>query len=177
MSANQQHVLSWLPFKAAETPFSRDAVGWVIVGLNLLSALWSTFVFLGFLRLSPVEWVMINTCAPCVYLFAVAFLLKSPLVMVTAALLMLRYGTGGLFAFSWEGINLTAQVGHLLMTAGAIYTLWRVIGERRWQALAGGLALGLVILIPFSLLQGAWFKARPGLLERLFSGDYGPPGQ
>ena len=63
-----------------------------IVGLNLLSAVWSTFVFLGFLRLSPVEWVMINTCAPSVYLFAVAFLLKSPLLMVAASVWMLRFG-------------------------------------------------------------------------------------
>jgi hypothetical protein len=177
MSANPSHVLSRLPFKAAEAPFSRDAVGWVIVGLNLLAAAWSTFVFLGFLRFSPVEWVMINTCAPCVYLFAIAFMLKSPLLMVAASLLMLRYGTGGLFVFSWEGVNLTAQVGHLLMTVGAIYTAWRVINERRWQALAGGIALGLLVLIPFTLLQGAWFKARPGLLESLFSGSYGPPGQ
>ena len=60
---------------------------------------------------------------------------------------------------------------------GVVYTAWRVIRERRWGALAGGIALGLAVLIPLTLLQGAWFKAHPGLLERLFSGDYGPPGQ
>jgi hypothetical protein len=177
MNANPSHVLSRFPFKAAATPFSRDAAGWVIVGLNLLSAAWSTFVFLGFLRLGPVEWLMINTCAPCIFFFAAAFLLKSLPLMVAAALLMLRFGTGGLFAFSWQGVNLVAQVGHLFMTAGVIYTAWRVIGERRWRALAWGVALGLAVLIPFTLLQGAWFKARPGLLESLFSGEYGPPGQ
>jgi hypothetical protein len=177
MDINSSRTLSWLPFKAAETPFTRDVAGWAIVSLNLLSAAWSTFVFLGFLRLSPVEWVMINTCAPSVYLFALAFLLKSPLLMVAASVWMLRFGVGGLFVFSWEGVNLTAQVGHLLMTAGVLYTAWRVIGERRWRALALGAALGLAALIPFTLIQGAWFKARPGLLESLFSGEYGPPGQ
>jgi hypothetical protein len=177
MSINQSHVLSRLPSKAAEVPFSRDAAGWVIVGLNLLSAAWSTFVFLSFLRLGPVEWVMINTCAPSIFIFAIAFLLKSPPLMVAASVWMLRFGFGGLFAFDWEGVNLVAQVGHLLMTVGVVYTAWRVIGEQRWRALAWGVALGLVTLIPFTLLQGAWFKARPGLLESLFGGDYGQPGQ
>jgi hypothetical protein len=38
MDINQPRTLSWLPFKAAEIPFTRDVAGWTIVGLNLLSA-------------------------------------------------------------------------------------------------------------------------------------------
>jgi hypothetical protein len=145
--------------------------------VNLLSALWSTFAFLGLLRSGVVGWVMLNTCAPSIYLFAVGFLSRSPTVMVAASVLMFRYGTGGLFAFGWGAYNIIAQIGHILMTLAVIYVIVHVVRSKNWWALGWGMALGLAVLIPMMIAQGWWFDAHPEMLEMLFSGDWGPAGQ
>lgn len=157
--------------------FKRNAIGWTLTVANTLSALWSTFVFLVLLRTGVVGWVMLNTCAPCIYLFVIGFLFKNPVVMVASSVLMLRYGTGGLFAFGWDAYSLPMQIGHILMTLAGIYVGATLIRRRAWKTLAWGIVLGLVILVPLMLVQGWWFSAHPETLELLFSGDWGPPGQ
>ena len=152
--------------------FRRGVVGWIMAVVNGLSALNSTYVFLGTLKTGVVGWLMMNTCAPSIALFVAGFLLGSPVVMVAASVLMMRYGTGGLFVFDWRGYNLYAQAGHILMTLAVIYVLVDNVKHRRWQALALGAALGVAILVPLTILQTAWFNAHPGMLEMLFSGTY-----
>jgi hypothetical protein len=154
-----------------DTGFKRDAVGWIFVVLNMLAALNSTFVFLTVLNTGPVGWLMLNTCAPSIFLFVAGFLLGSPVVMVAASVMMFRYGTLGLFAFSWDGYNIPAQIGHTLMTLAVIYVMVYIGRNKLWRMLMPGLGLGLAILIPFTLIQTAWFDAHPGILEELFSGN------
>jgi hypothetical protein len=160
---------------AVDAPFRRDAVGWILAALNALSAANSTYAFLALLKVGIVGWLMMNTCAPGIALFVLGYALASPVVLTTAAVLMLRYGTVGLFVFGWEGINLIAQMGHIVMTLAAVYVGYRLIRERRWRALAVGAGIGAALLAGLALAQGAWFSAHPGMLEMLFSGDYGPP--
>jgi hypothetical protein len=87
---------------------------------------------------------------------------------------MFRYGTLGLFIFRWDGYNIIAQIGHLLMTVGVIYVGVRVVRARAWRALALGAALGAAILIVYAIAQGAWFAAHPDMLEALFEGTLVP---
>jgi uncharacterized membrane protein len=157
----------------AEAPFKRNKTGWVITILNILMALNSTFVFLGLLKVGLDGWLMMNSCAPSIALFVAGFLLESPILMIASSVLMFRYGTLGLFVFSWSGTNLIAQVGHILMTIAVLYTLVDLLRNRRWKSLGLGLLLGAAILIPYLIAQERWFAARPGMLENLFSGDYG----
>ncbi|MBN1992968.1 MAG: hypothetical protein JW953_09705 [Anaerolineae bacterium] len=166
------HFKQSLAVERAEAGFKRDVIGWVLVVFNVLLAFNSTFVFLTVLNTGPAGWLMLNTCAPSIFLFAAGFLLGSPVVMAAAAVLMFRYGTLGLLVFTWDGYNLIAQVGHILMTLAVIHLIVNLVRQRLWKTLLLGLAWGLAILIPLMMVQGAWLNAHPGIVEQLFSGNY-----
>jgi hypothetical protein len=154
--------------------FKRSALGWTLAVLNLLASLNSAYFFMGQLRSGVVGWLMMNTCAPSVFLFVLGFLCGSPMVMTAASVLMFRYGTLGLFVFAWDGYNIIPQIGHILMTLAVIYVLVEAIRNRRWKSLGWGVAVGVAILIPLIIVQYAWFGAHPGLMEQLFSGSLYP---
>ena len=167
----------WLTGEREGVGFKRSGVGWALSVLNLLAALNSTFFFLVMMRSGVVDWLMMNTCAPSSALFMAGFLLGSPVVMVAGSVLMFRYGTLGLFAFGWDGYNIIAQVGHVLMTLAVIYVVVAVVRGRRWRELVLGIALGLAILVPLMTVQTQWCNAHPEALEMLFSGEWELPGQ
>lgn len=153
-----------------DKPFKRGRTGWVVVGLNLIMAAISMNFFLGMMKSGLTGWLMMNTCAPSIFLFALGFLLGSPAVMVAGAIAMFRYGTLGLFVFSWTGGNLIAQVGHIFMTLGVIYTVLYVVRNKRWKSALQGLALAVLLLVPLTIVQENWIRAHPEIVEKLFSG-------
>jgi len=140
-----------------------------------VAALNSTFFFLTALKSGIVGCLMMNTCAPSIALFVIGYLLGSPVVMVAASVPMLRYGTGGLFAFGWDGYSLIPQIGHLLVTLAIVYVMLYIVRHKAWKTLGRGLALGLAILIPFIVLQTWWFNAHSEMLKMLFSRDWSFP--
>jgi hypothetical protein len=157
-------------------PFHRGWGGWTLASLNVLAALNSSWFFLAVLGTGVEGWLMMNSCAPSIALFASGFLLARPILTVAGAVMMLRYGTLGLFVFGWQGPNLFAQGSHVLMTLAVLYVAGDLIRARRSRALALGTALGLAVLLPYMLAQHLYFTAHPGLLEQLFSGSFGVPG-
>jgi hypothetical protein len=154
--------------------YKRGVLGWLLAGLNFLAALNSTYFFLGQAQVGATGWLMLNTCAPSIALFLLGFLLASPTILVAASVPMFRYGTLGLFAFAWDGYNIIPQIGHILMTLAVLYIAVDVVRRRDWKALGWGLALGFAILIPFMMVQNAWFETHPEMLEKLFSGNIMP---
>ena len=161
----------------SEIGFKRNRAGWVLVVLNTLMAINSANFFLGMLKTDVTGWLMMNTCAPSIALFVVGFLLGSPMLMIAASALMFRYGTLGLFVFSWSGGNLIGQVAHILMTLAVIYVLVDVARNKRWKALGLGVLLGIAILIPLTVVQTMWINANPEMVEKLFSGNLTLPVQ
>ncbi|MBN1121236.1 MAG: hypothetical protein JXJ17_09160 [Anaerolineae bacterium] len=153
-------------------PFKRGVLGWIAAGLNALAAINASFVFLVQMKSGVLGWLMMNTCTPSIALYLAGFLIGSPAIMTAGSVLMFRYGTLGLFVFSWDGYNIFAQVGHLLMTAAVILTAVDIVKNRRWRQLWIGLAVGAVLVVIFAIAQNAYFAAHPGLLEALFSGTY-----
>lgn len=166
-----------LATEQTEAGFKRDVAGWVLVVLNTLAALNAAFFFLGTLKASVGEWMMMNTCTPSISIFVIGFLLGSPLMMVAGSVLMFYYGTGGLFVFGWDGYNIIPQIGHILMTLAVIYTVVHVVRGRSWKTLGLGVLLGLAIFIPLMIVQTRWLSTHPGVTEMLFSGNWEIPGQ
>lgn len=154
-----------------EAVFKRNLGGWAVAILNTLMALMGANFFLGMLKVSVGDWLMMNTCAASIALFVAGYLLGSPLVMMASAVLMFRYGTLGLFVFSWNGGNLIAQAGHTLMTLAVIYVGVDVVRRRRWKALGLGALLGMAILFPLETIQTMWIVSHPDLAAKLFSGS------
>jgi hypothetical protein len=142
-----------------------------------LAALNTAFFFLGMLKASVGEWLMMNTCTPSIAIFVLGFLLGSPLVMAAGSVLMCYYGTGGLFVFGWDAYNVIPQIGHILMTLAVVYTVVHVVRGKSWRTLGLGVLLGLAILIPFMIVQTRWLSAHPRVAETLFSGNWEIPGQ
>ena len=172
MEAVSQTSVQAVETKQEAAPFKRGIAGWIISGLNTLAALNASFVFLVQMKSGVVGWLMMNTCTPSIVLFLIGFLAASPVVMVAGSALMFRYGTLGLFVFSWDGYNIFAQIGHLLMTAAVAYTAVNIVKNKRWRQLWIGLAIGAALIVILAIAQNAYFAAHPGLLEALFSGDY-----
>jgi hypothetical protein len=166
-----------LATEQTEAGFKRDVAGWALVVLNTLAALNAAFFFLGMLKASIGDWMMMNTCTPSIAIFVIGFLLGSPLVMVAGSVLMCYYGTGGLFVFGWDGYNVIPQIGHILMTLTVIYTVVRVVRGRRWRTLGLGVLLGLAIFIPLIIVQTRWLSTHPEVAEMLFSGNWEIPSQ
>jgi len=85
--------------KATTDRFTWDKTGWWLVGLNLAMAVNSTIFFTTQLKSGLDGWLAINSCAPSIFIFCLAYLIKNRAVMAVGAGLMFRYGTLGLFIF------------------------------------------------------------------------------
>ncbi len=72
---------------------------------------------------------------------------------------------------------LVAQASHVLMTLAVLYVAGDVARARRYRALRAGIALGLAVLVPYTLAQHLYFEAHPGLLDELFAGSFEVPGE
>jgi hypothetical protein len=153
----------------------RNVIGWVITVLNILMAINSSYFFLGKLKVGIEGWLMLNTCAPSIILFAAGFILANRKIIVAGSLCMLRYGTLGLFVFGWSGMNLVVQISHLIMTAGVCYVAADLVRSKQYKDALWGLALGACLLLPMMYLQSVWFEAHPKMLEQLFGGNFSPP--
>ncbi len=159
---------------AVNPVFKRGIAGWAIAMLSALSAINSSFYFLGQIHTGVAGWLMLNSCTPSIAFFLAGFLAASPTVMAAATVWLLRYGFVGLFVFPWDGINIIAQVGHLLMIAASIYVIVDIIRHKRWRALWTGALIGVAVLVPFMIVQGMWLNAHPEITEALFNGTFMP---
>jgi len=118
---------------------------WALIILILVNALWSTFVFLVFLKVPVYYWVFLNICAPTIYLTIVALLLENKVFMNAMIPFLIFFGTGGLFMFNWSSIMLQAQLTHILMTITAIYIVLSSLDAKRKMLV--GFAIGIVVVL------------------------------
>jgi hypothetical protein len=170
------NVMKELFYPSQEAVFRRTWPGWVIVVLNTLLGILSANFFLGMMKVSFPEWLLMNTCVPSQMLFILGFLLGCPMIMLAGSVAMFYYGTLGMLTFSWTGGNLFAQAGHICMTLAVLYTVLEAIRAKRWKSWAAGVTLGILFWIPFNLSQFFFFTDHPDLAKDLFSGNLIPPG-
>jgi len=146
--------------------------GWVLAILTMLTAINSTYFFLGVGKTGVYPWLMMNSCAPSILLFFIGYILANPVILGIGAAMMFRYGTLGLFIFSWQGPNLIAQVGHIFMTLSVIFVVWRLQKTREWKKFLIGVVIGAIILVGYGILQHLYFSEHPEVLEQLFHGEW-----
>jgi len=123
---------------------------WALIVLILVNALWSTFVFLVFLRVPVYCWVFLNICAPTIYLTIAALLFKNKVFMNAMVPFLMYFGTGGLFLFNWSSIMLQAQFTHILMTITAIYIVLSSLDDKKKMIV--GFTIGIVAILILTIL-------------------------
>jgi hypothetical protein len=80
-------------------------------------------------------------------------------------------GTGGLFVFPWSGMNIIAQVSHLLMTANLALMLFDLFRLKDFRAAAIGLLLGTFIFSWFLAVQQNYVSSHPREMKELLGLD------
>lgn len=126
----------------------------ILAVILLLTVANSTWYFLGIAKVSVVQWLVFNACAPS----SIAFLLglifyfrtKNKMWLTIALVPMMFFGTMGLFVFPWKsGIDLLTQFSHIIMTLNIVLGLWITLKEKDYKALGNGLLTSVLIGIPF----------------------------
>lgn len=126
----------------------------ILASILLLTILNSTWYFLGIAKVSVVQWLVFNACAPSsiVYLLGLAayFRTKNKMWLSIAVVPMMFFGTMGLLVFPWSsGIDLLTQFSHIVMTLNIAMGLWITLKGRDYKALGTGLLASVLAGIPF----------------------------
>ena len=126
---------------------------WVLALLLLLATFQSSYYFLAVKRVGVSAWLNFNACAVANLTYLVGFVLwavsGARWLMCLAVLPLLFFGTGGLFVFSWSGMNIIPQAGHILMTANVGLLVLDIFRSRDFRAATVGLLLSIGIFSMF----------------------------
>jgi len=128
-------------------------LGITIAILNALSAINSTWFFLGMAKVSLIEWIIFNACAPSIILFLIGYLLKNKIIQAMSIPALAFFGVGGMFVFPWTGMNIIAQVGHIFMTAAIIWMINGIFKDKSFKEAAIGLLLAAFFVNAFIATQ------------------------
>lgn len=146
-------------------------IGIVLAFLLLLTIINSTGFFLGKLKVSLLEWIVFNACAPSSLAYLIGLVLffttRNKIWLTIAAVPIFFFGTMGLFIFPWGGFNLIAQVSHILMTLNLIWAFTVVFMFLDYKALGSGLFVSLILFIPFITYQQMYCRSHAEDLMRI----------
>lgn len=152
-------------------------VGFILSLLLLLVTIQSTFFFLKKLKFSVLEWIVFNACAVAniTYLSGyILFLLFAEKILMYAAVLpLVFFGTGGLFVFSWKGMNIIPQISHLIMTLNAAYVVWLAFGTGDFKVASVGLFIGIPVFSAFIAFQQRYAYTHPDKLAKIMNPPVG----
>lgn len=88
------------------------------------------------------------------------------------ACFLIRFGTGGMFAFPWDGYMLSSQFSHILMTLLAAFIIYIGIKSEdplKKKKIIGGLAIGLVAIMIINYMVFPLMLTDPLAVEMLES--------
>ncbi|MDP4276175.1 MAG: hypothetical protein Q8914_00945 [Bacteroidota bacterium] len=140
--------------------------GIILACLLFLMTLNSTWYFLGVAKVSVLQWLVFNACAPSSVAYLAGFILfltRGNKVWLSVAVIpIFFFGTMGFFVFPWNGYNLMAQISHITMTLNMLWGLWLVLKEKNFEALGKGLLISTVIFVPFISFTQDYCRAHAG---------------
>jgi hypothetical protein len=119
--------------------------------LLLLITIQSVIYFFMVLKVSFIQWLFFNACAPSNILFLAGFtaylVSGNRVVMHMATVPMFFFAITGLFIFPWDGFNIVPQVCHMLMLLNIAWTFFVTLKTQDYKPAAVGIALGMVISV------------------------------
>lgn len=144
--------------------------GMVLAILLLLITIQSITYFFLVLKVSFIEWVFFNACAPSNLLFLagyVMYLLSGNRVVLHMAIIpMFFFAITGLFIFPWDGFNIVPQICHFLMLLNIAWTFVTTFKTEDYKTAAIGILLGMIISV-FIGFQQRYVITHRGDLKRL----------
>jgi len=146
-------------------------VGIVLASLLFLMSVNSTWFFLTQLKVSIFEWSIFNACAPSSFVYVLCFLIyliwKKEVFLPVAIVPLFFFGTGGLFVFPWDGMNLFAQASHIVMTLNVIWVIYVTLKTARYKPLAIGLLFSILLFIPYISYNQHYCRTHAEDLEKI----------
>ena len=146
-------------------------IGIVLAVLLLFVTLSSTFFFLGTLKVSVLDWVAFNACAPTSFLylcFFIVFLInKNATYLVVSFLPTYFLGTMAMFVLPWNGSYIIAHIGHIIMTMNLAWVLYVILKHKSYKALAIGLLIGMLFFVPYIAYVQSYNQADAAEISRV----------
>jgi hypothetical protein len=143
----------------------------ILALLLLLATIQSTTFFLGRLKVKFLEWFYFNACAPSNIVFLISFVIfittGNRIFLHCAILPMFFFGFLGMFVFSWKGMNIIPQVGHITMTLNIAITLWQTFSLGDYHSATIGLLVGIVVFSIYIGFQQNYVRSHPEEFKRL----------
>jgi|AGTN01.1.fsa_nt_gi hypothetical protein len=135
----------------------------ILASILLLTIVNSTWYFLGIAKVSVVQWIVFNACAPSSLAYLLGLVLffhtQNRMWLSIAVVPMMFFGTMGLFVFPWSsGIDLLTQFSHTVMTLNMAMGLWVILKNRDYKALGNGLLTSVLVFIPFIAFTQAYCR-------------------
>jgi hypothetical protein len=146
-------------------------VGFVLAILLFLVTLNSTYFFLSVSKVSIIEWIVFNACAPSSIAYLAGFALflrtRDRMWFHIAILPLFFFGGLGLFLFPWSGYNLIAQFSHMVMVSNALWALYGTFRMADYRAGFIGLLAGIALFSPFIGFQQAYVSSHPEAMKKI----------
>lgn len=135
----------------------------ILVGILFLTIINSTWFFLGIAKVSIIQWLVFNACAPSGIVFILGLLIyykTSDRAWLSVAVVpMMFFGTMGLFVFPWNsGMDILVQFSHIIMTLNIAWGLYVILKNKDIKALGYGLLASIIVFIPFIAFTQAYCR-------------------
>jgi len=147
-------------------------VGIILAILLLFVTVSSTLYFLGKLKVSVLDWVSFNSCAPTSLLYLCLFIIflikKETSLLVITFLPTYFLGTMGMFVMPWTEANIPVHIGHIIMTLNLIWILYVTLRYANYKSLAIGLLISIIAFVPYVGYVLSYNQAHAAEIAKLF---------
>lgn len=138
-------------------------VSLILGAILLLTIINSTWFFLGIAKVSIIQWIVFNACAPSGITFLLGLIIyfctSDKMWLSIAVVPMMFFGTMGLFVFPWSsGTDIMVQFSHIIMTLNITWGLWIILKDKDYKALGTGLLTSALVFIPFIAFTQAYCR-------------------
>lgn len=146
-------------------------IGIILASILLLLTINSMYFFFVMTKVSFVEWLVFNACAPTNIVYIIGFVVylftKNRAALHISILPMFFFGGLGLYFFPWSGNNIIAQISHIFMILNMLWVLIETFSKADFKAATIGVLIGVFVFSPFITFQQTYTITHPEAFERI----------